>query len=313
MALVERRPTRRSAGTSTRSVPSALAMIACAAAVAHVTAGYVYQWLLPLVSILSLVAIMVAVHPAAVGIRRILSWPPLVEIGKRSYGLYLWSWPIFVIFGATEGSVSAVRVGDDRHRRGDRGVVPLARDAGPQGRDRGLVERSDAGRHCTRRSIGRCARARLSRRVLRERRAVQSASRAAASRRSNSTSRRRCAGAGRSIAAGGCRTDSARRCRSRRSRDAAVDRAQHGRCQPRRRPWRSSATRRRNALAINLPDGIETTFPNVQDGSVDGLQRLRLGVADERPSTSRTTSPRTARAGRTSGRRRRPATMSRSS
>ena len=28
-----------------------------------------------------------------------------VEVGKRSYGLYLWSWPIFVIVGATEGSV----------------------------------------------------------------------------------------------------------------------------------------------------------------------------------------------------------------
>ncbi len=84
---------------------AALTMIACAAAVAQVTAGYVYQWLLPLVSILSLVAIMVAVHPAAVGMRRILSWRPLVEIGKRSYGLYLWSWPIFVILGATDGSV----------------------------------------------------------------------------------------------------------------------------------------------------------------------------------------------------------------
>ena len=84
-------------------------MLACAAAVADVTAGYVYQWLLPLVSILSLVAIMVAVHPASVGIRRILSWPPLVEIGKRSYGLYLWSWPIFVIFGATEGDGAPVR------------------------------------------------------------------------------------------------------------------------------------------------------------------------------------------------------------
>ena len=84
---------------------AALTMIACAAAVAHVTAGYVYQWLLPLVSILSLVAIMVAVHPAAVGMRRILSWTPLVEVGRRSYGLYLWSWPIFVMLGATDGSV----------------------------------------------------------------------------------------------------------------------------------------------------------------------------------------------------------------
>ena len=57
-------------------------------------------------SILSLVAVMVAVHPASVGFRRIMSWPPLVEMGKRSYGLYLWSWPIFVIVGATTGSVS---------------------------------------------------------------------------------------------------------------------------------------------------------------------------------------------------------------
>ena len=31
-----------------------------------------------------------------------------------------------------------------------------------------------------------------------------------------------------------------------------------------------------HALAINLPDGIETTFPNVQDGSVEGC-----GVYDE--------------------------------
>ncbi len=85
---------------------AAVAMIGCASAVATITAGYVYQWLLPLVSILSLVAVMVAVHPASVGFRRIMSWPPLVEMGKRSYGLYLWSWPIFVIVGATTGSVS---------------------------------------------------------------------------------------------------------------------------------------------------------------------------------------------------------------
>jgi len=59
------------------------------------------------VSVLSLVAVMVAVHPASVGFRRIMSWSPLVEMGKRSYGLYLWSWPIFVYVGATDGSVGA--------------------------------------------------------------------------------------------------------------------------------------------------------------------------------------------------------------
>ncbi|HSL73113.1 MAG TPA: acyltransferase family protein [Ilumatobacteraceae bacterium] len=84
-----------------------VAAIGCAAAVASITAGYVYQWLLPLVSLLSLVAVMVAVHPAALGFRRMMGWTPLVEVGKRSYGLYLWSWPISVIVGATEGSVGA--------------------------------------------------------------------------------------------------------------------------------------------------------------------------------------------------------------
>jgi peptidoglycan/LPS O-acetylase OafA/YrhL len=89
---------------------AAVAAIGCAAAAATITAGYVYQWLLPLVSILSLVAVMIAVHPAALGFRRAMSWAPLVAVGKRSYGLYLWSWPISVIVGATEGSVTAFLV-----------------------------------------------------------------------------------------------------------------------------------------------------------------------------------------------------------
>ncbi len=70
---------------------AAIAGLGCAFVVAELTEGYVYQWLSPLVSLLSLVAITAAVHPSALGLRTALSWTPLVEIGKRSYGLYLWS------------------------------------------------------------------------------------------------------------------------------------------------------------------------------------------------------------------------------
>ncbi|MDQ3542438.1 MAG: acyltransferase, partial [Actinomycetota bacterium] len=78
------------------------------AAVAVLTEGYVYQWLMAVVSLLSLVAVLVAVHPAALGFRTALSWTPLVELGKRSYGLYLWHWPVFVFAKATHGSVGRV-------------------------------------------------------------------------------------------------------------------------------------------------------------------------------------------------------------
>ena len=86
----------------------AVAMLGCIAAVATLTDGYVYQWLLALVTFLSLVAVLVAVHPAATWYRAILSWPPLVEIGKRSYGIYLWHWPVFVFAEAYGGSVTRV-------------------------------------------------------------------------------------------------------------------------------------------------------------------------------------------------------------
>ena len=83
----------------------ALALLACVAGVAALTAGYVYQWLLPLVSLLALVTVLAVVHPAVLGMRSVLGWRPLVAVGRRSYGLYLWTWPIFVFAGATHGSV----------------------------------------------------------------------------------------------------------------------------------------------------------------------------------------------------------------
>ncbi|MEM8618480.1 MAG: acyltransferase family protein [Actinomycetota bacterium] len=80
-------------------------LLVCIFASAQLTATYTYQWLIAVGTMLSAVVVMAAVHPAAAGFRRIMSMPWLVAIGKRSYGLYLWSWPISVIVGATDGSV----------------------------------------------------------------------------------------------------------------------------------------------------------------------------------------------------------------
>lgn len=100
---------------STATIPAvdaaggaAVAGLGVIAASAVLVEGYVYQWLLPLVSILSTVAVMAAVHPGATWFRFALSWKPLVEVGRRSYGLYLWHWPIFVFVEAYDGSVPRV-------------------------------------------------------------------------------------------------------------------------------------------------------------------------------------------------------------
>jgi peptidoglycan/LPS O-acetylase OafA/YrhL len=63
-----------------------------------------YRWQLALASVASLVVVAVVVHPASRLLRPACSWTPLVEIGKRSYGLYLWSWPISVVAKAYTGS-----------------------------------------------------------------------------------------------------------------------------------------------------------------------------------------------------------------
>jgi peptidoglycan/LPS O-acetylase OafA/YrhL len=101
--------TARSAGRRTRVLldsvgVAAVSALVCTAIVAELTAGYVYLWLLPLVSLFALLTVMVVVHPAAVGLRGMLGWRPFAAVGQRSYGLYLWHWPIFVFLGVWHGS-----------------------------------------------------------------------------------------------------------------------------------------------------------------------------------------------------------------
>ena len=61
-----------------------------------------YRWCLPLVTVLSAVAVAACVHPSAIILRKLLGHPALVAVGQRSYGLYLWHWPVFVFAGVRE-------------------------------------------------------------------------------------------------------------------------------------------------------------------------------------------------------------------
>jgi peptidoglycan/LPS O-acetylase OafA/YrhL len=82
----------------------AVALLVASFFTGHWDADSTYLWMLPMVSIASAVLVAVVVHPWAVGARRVLGWRPLVEVGKRSYGLYLWSWPVMRVCDAYTGS-----------------------------------------------------------------------------------------------------------------------------------------------------------------------------------------------------------------
>jgi peptidoglycan/LPS O-acetylase OafA/YrhL len=72
----------------------------------HVASGATYMWMLPMVTVASAAVVGAVVHPWAGGARAVFGSRPMVEIGKRSYGLYLWTWPISRIVNAYTGSWS---------------------------------------------------------------------------------------------------------------------------------------------------------------------------------------------------------------
>ena len=59
-----------------------------------------YRGGLAVVTMASVVLVAVAVHPRNGPVGAVLGWRPLVEVGRRSYGWYLWHWPIAIFLDA---------------------------------------------------------------------------------------------------------------------------------------------------------------------------------------------------------------------
>jgi len=59
-------------------------------------APFLYRGGFLLTSVVTAVVIAMTVHPAS-SIAAVLEWAPLKWIGTRSYGIYLWHWPIFMV------------------------------------------------------------------------------------------------------------------------------------------------------------------------------------------------------------------------
>jgi len=118
LALILARWTPQRAARSTVNALGLAGAVACVAFWALVpdTAPWMYSGGYAVFGVCVAAVITSAVQPGRFALRSFLSLPPLVWIGRISYGLYLWHWPVIVVAspartGLDGASLTGVRVG----------------------------------------------------------------------------------------------------------------------------------------------------------------------------------------------------------
>ena len=94
---------------------------------------FLYKGGFALVALATAAAIMAVVHPFTHIGSRVLGSAPLRWLGVRSYGIYLWHWPVFMVtrpeLDVPFGGLPLLALRLDRDDRARRPLVPLRRDA----------------------------------------------------------------------------------------------------------------------------------------------------------------------------------------